>query len=103
MAKPEFLSRVPMNFSLPVVELDASNDKLRITWKSKVASWSSITEPGAVATALDLVNDSNEYARRVRSGSQHEPCITRRGERVAATLNFMNDSYENSGSPNDRE
>ncbi len=86
MAKPEFLSRVPMNFSLPVVELDASNDKLRITWKSKVASWSSITEPGAVATALDLEKDSNE-----------------RGERVATTLNFMNDSYENSGSPNDRE
>jgi hypothetical protein len=46
-----------MNSSLSVVELDASNDKLGITWKSKAASWSSITEPGAVATALDLVND----------------------------------------------
>ena len=69
-----------MNFSLSVVELDASNDKLRITWKSKAASWSSITEPGAVATALDLVNDSDEYARRVRSVSPHKSYITRRGE-----------------------
>jgi len=83
-----------MNFSLSVVELDASKDKLRITWKSKVASWSSITEPGAVATALNLVNASNECARRVRSGPQHEPYITRRGDRVATTLNLMNACYE---------